>query len=463
VKTPPWIASLALTFGVAMAARPLVFEVRDGQTVEAEPGRIRVPEKRGRTGAKTLKLAFLRFKSTSAAPGAPIVYLAGGPGDSGIDDMRGVPLSLLNDLRGIGDVIALDQRGTGASEPRDVTCRYEPGLPLDRPGDPEAFARIFRDRMRECARTVQRRGADLAGFTTEESADDVEALRAALKAPKLTLLAGSYGSHLALAFIRRHPHRVERAILFGTEGPDQTFKLPSDVQVSLEKLAALAPTPDLMQAIRTLTERLGSHPVTVTIEPGVSVVVGAWDLQKRIADAMGRAGAMRQIPARLQAMLAGDFSDLGRWAYDYRRAISLSAMSVAMDCASYASAPRLERIRRETGSALLGATIDFPFPAICDGLDLPRLGDDFRAPLRSEVPVLFVSGELDGRTPVSNADEVAAGFANHQDLVVANTAHGIIGYPQLTPAVLAFLRGDRIPSSRVSFPAWEFERPSEGP
>jgi pimeloyl-ACP methyl ester carboxylesterase len=133
-----------------------------------------------------------------------------------------------------------------------------------------------------------------------------------------------------------------------------------------------------------------------------------------------------------------------------------------MDCASYASAARLERIRRETGSTILGAAIDFPFPAICDGLNLPRLGDQFRAMLRSSVPVLFITGEMDGRTPVSNAREVAAGFSNHQHLVVGNAGHGILGYPELTPAMMAFLRGQPIPQSSVSFPNWELTKPAGG-
>jgi pimeloyl-ACP methyl ester carboxylesterase len=481
------IAALTLTLGIgtntatpsvansmqqpagSLTLKPIFFEVRDGQKVEAEAGQFLVPEKRGGARAKMITLAFVRFKSTAQTQASPIVYLAGGPGESGINDFRGIPLSLLNDLRGIADVIALDQRGTGASEPRGVTCRYEQGLPLDGPGDPDLFARIFRERMRECASAMHRQGVGLAAFTTDENADDIEALRAALRATKLTLLAGSYGSHLALAIIRRHPNSLERAILFGTEGLDQTFKLPSNVQANLEKLAALVQAdsfyaksmPDLLQAIRTVMERLERQPVTVKIAPDISVVVGRWDLQKRIADVMGRAGAMRQLPAAIYAMISGDFTDLGRWAYGYRRAISLSAMSVTMDCASFASASRLERIRRETGSALLGAAIDFPFPAICEGLDLPRLGDEFRAPLRSSLPVLFISGEMDGRTPVSNAEEVAAGFPNHQHLIVANAGHGIIGYPELTPAVMAFLRGKRIPQSRVNFPYWEFKRPAD--
>jgi len=322
--------------------------------------------------------------------------------------------------------------------------------------------------MRDCVDNMQRKGIDLAAFTTEENADDVEALRVALGAKKVTLLAGSYGSHLALAVIQRHSDHLERAILFGTEGLDQTFKLPSNVQANLERLAALVRAdpfystamPDLLGSIRKLLEQLERKPVTVQLAPDVSVVVGRWDLQKRIADVMGRAGAMRQLPAAIYAMVSGDFTDLGQWAHNFRRDGSMSAMSVTMDCASYASAGRLERIRRETPNAILGSTIDFPFPDICEGTKLPRLSDEFRKPLHSELPVLFITGEMDGRTPISNSEEAAAGFPNHQHLIVANAAHGIIGYPQLTPAMLAFLRGERIPQTRVSFPEWKLTHPT---
>ena len=111
-----------------------------------------VPEKRGLRRSRMISLAFIRFKSKAPNPAPTIVYLAGGPGDSGINDFRGVPLPLLNDLLTVADVVALDQRGTGASEPLNVTCAYDKGLPLDRPGDPELFAGIFRERMRDCAK-----------------------------------------------------------------------------------------------------------------------------------------------------------------------------------------------------------------------------------------------------------------------------------------------------------------------
>lgn len=53
-------------------------------------------------------------------------------------------------------------------------------------------------------------------------------------------------------------------------------------------------------------------------------------------------------------------------------------MSVIMDVASGTSPARLERIRREAATALLGDAINLPFPDIGDGLDLPDAGEAFR-------------------------------------------------------------------------------------
>ena len=57
-----------------------------------------------------------------------------------------------------------------------------------------------------------------------------------------------------------------------------------------------------------------------------------------------------------------------------------------MDCASWGSAARLEQIEHEANDTLLGAAIDFPFPCLCRVDGMPRLGDDFRAPVETEIP-----------------------------------------------------------------------------
>ena len=59
-----------------------------GQRLDAEFGTLRVPENRSNPASRTLELKFVRLKSTSPNPGSPIVYLAGGPGGTGIGTAR---------------------------------------------------------------------------------------------------------------------------------------------------------------------------------------------------------------------------------------------------------------------------------------------------------------------------------------------------------------------------------------
>lgn len=68
---------------------PYVFEAASKEKVEAELGRLRVPENRLNPRSKLIELAFVRFKSTAQKPGPPIIYLAGGPGGSAIAAVRG--------------------------------------------------------------------------------------------------------------------------------------------------------------------------------------------------------------------------------------------------------------------------------------------------------------------------------------------------------------------------------------
>src|ERR671921_342969 len=91
--------------------KPYTFETTRGEKVPAEFGTLLVPEKRGNPDSNLIELAFVRFKSTAKNPGAPIVYLAGGPGGSGIGTAKGSRFPLFMAMREIGDVIAFDQRG----------------------------------------------------------------------------------------------------------------------------------------------------------------------------------------------------------------------------------------------------------------------------------------------------------------------------------------------------------------
>jgi pimeloyl-ACP methyl ester carboxylesterase len=443
-----------------------------GQSFDVDYGTLWVPMNREDPGSKLIRLKFIRFRSTAATPGHPMVYLTGGPGGSGIGTLNFGRARVFLSYLDIGDYIAFDQRGTGESEP-DTRCDPGHPLPLDQPGDPELYAPIYKQRAMTALEAMAERGVDIRGLTTEQSADDLEDLRRALGAEKLVLWGSSYGTHLACSMARRHPGSVDRMILAGTEGPDHSYKLPSNIQTNLERLAALVAEdpvyrekmPDMLGTLRTLLDDLEANPRTVSVVPGMDIVVGKWDLQSSLASGMGSRTAMSRMPAQLYAMSHGEFFDLAREVYGDRMATHGGlAMSLAMDCASYATRERLERIEREAGETLLGATIDFPYPGWCDVEGMPRLDDNFRSTLRADMPVLFVSGTLDGRTPISNAREIAKGFPNSHHLIVERASHGgdlFTSTPVILETVRAFARGEPVGDRTIEGPEWQFTPPYE--
>jgi pimeloyl-ACP methyl ester carboxylesterase len=446
--------------------------------VDAERGRLVVPENWSNPRSRLIELAFVRFKSTAAKPGPPVVYLAGGPGVSGITTAAGPRFHLFMAMRAVGDVIALDQRGVGRSKP-NLECPEPLNYPLGRPASREEMLRLYRERSRSCARFWQDQGVDLSAYNTNANADDVEALRQALGAEKISLWSTSYGTHLALAVIRRHERSVHRAILAGAEGPDHTLKLPSVVRRQFEAIAQLYkadPTagklvPDLLRLIETLSARLEEQPQTVEVtdpqtSQRVKVTVGCFDLQLFAASIPGRIDAIRTFPAAAHAMSGGDFTTLAQFALEYRRAPLAPAMSWMMDCASGASDERYAQFEREAQEFPLGALSDFPFPYVCDAWGSPNLGPSFRAPVQSSVPMLFISGALDGRTPASNVEEIRPGFPNSAHVVIENTAHGdhlLLSSPETGEMMVRFMKGESVAVTRISAPPLQFEPVNQHP
>jgi pimeloyl-ACP methyl ester carboxylesterase len=453
---------------------PYLLQPRDGSpAVTAELGWVTVPENHSRADGPTIELAFLRLRTAAVRPGPPVVWLAGGPGGSGTQDAEGAILPLFRAIAETSDVIALDQRGMGRSLPR-LDCPGAFDLPLDRPMERNFVLAAFRERAAECREHWARRGVDLASYNTNESARDIEDLRRALGAPKISLLAGSYGTHLALATIRLFEGSIERAVLFGVQGPDHMERLPGDFQDVLEKIDLLVKQtpllaerlPTFLGAIQIVMDKLDRDPIAVeTLDPATgdrrTVKVGKFDLQCFTRNLLASGDQISRLPGLYLAMLQGDFHELAASSLTSRRSAAPPAVDFTMRCSSGGSAARREKIRAQTDRTLLGDVADFPIPDVCDAWGVSDLGPSFRAPVTAVVPVLFVSGTLDAHTQVANAKEVLAGFPNGRHLIVDGGAHCLLGFslPKGRKLAAKFLRGESVSSARLSMPAFGFRVP----
>ncbi len=452
---------------------PYEFAAASGDTVATELGRFTVPENRSKPEGKQLELAFVRFACTGGdSCGSPIVYLAGGPGGPGIGTARFNRFPMFMAMREFGDVIAFDQRGTGMSE-ADLSCGDRYLIPFGEPTDRAKAGEIFAGAARQCAERLISEGHDIAAYNTLESSDDVDALRRALGAAKISLWGISYGSHLGLAMLKRHGDTIDKVILAGIEPLHHSWKLPSDQQTLLATIASLAArdprvkdkVPDLLGSIERLLASLAAEPVKVTlVDPRsgteVLVALGEFDLQSTLTGFLRGPEEFASLPDFVYRLEQGDWVSLGLQAGGQRSGEMWNMMSAAMDCASGMGPEWAWRIQDEARNTLLAAAINFPYPEVCDGVPVGDLGDDFRRPGESDVPVLLISGTVDGRTPPSNAERILPYLSNGKHLLVDGSGHNVfMSSPRVLDAMRAFMRTGELPFDRIELPAVEFLEP----
>jgi len=444
----------------------------EGKTVDAELGHLMVRENRAKKDSRLIELAFLRLKSTADKPGNPVVFLDGGPGSSPIGLARFPEyMRAFNKFREVGDVILLDQRGVGRSKPNLTKISTE-SFPVNIFADQELAQKTFDARIKEAAQYFRSQGVDLSSYNSRESAHDIDDIRKALGAAKINLVGFSYGTHLGLACIRYHGANIERAALFGTEGPNSTDKLPSTSDKSLKKLAAIAAAdpeigskvPDLAGTLKRVLDRLEKEPATVTItdrrsNKPVDIKVGKFGLQFLIMRDLGDTSDLPIFPAWFYTMDKGDYSILKTFAekrYNQYGA-GISMMTVMMDAASGATRVRARQIEREAKTALLGEMVNFPSLIVEGVSDNVDLGDEYRSPIHTTVPTLFVSGDMDNNTPPFQTDEVRRFFKQSTHLIIGNAGHeSTLVEAPVQQAAVDFLLGRDVSKVRIALPPLKF-------
>ncbi len=458
-----------------LTLEPYVFETSDGRTVDAELGSFLVPENRAKKESRMLRLKFVRFKSTSSTPGNPIIYLAGGPGGSGIGTARGTRFDLFMKMRAVADVIAFDQRGTGESEglPNYMgtwNIDFTEVLTAEKVSSP------ITEEVDKMVAYFEENGSDIEGYTSRESAHDMDDLRAAINAEKLNVWGISYGTHLGLTYLKQYEDKVDRMILAGLEGYNHTVKMPRDQQELLEAIDSLIKKdpeaskayPDFLGDMAAVLESVDKNPVVIeTVSPFdgsvVKVTIGKLSLQQLFSWYLGGPDIFKDLPYHVSLMKNGDFSGIKEYAL-YTHLGRLNGMSTAMDAASGLTQERRLKIKEQAEHTLLGDAINFPYLIVHDALPQLDLGDEFREPFTSDVPVLCISGTLDGRTAVNNADETLKTLRKGVHLIIEGAGHSdplFLSSPRIGEVMAEFASGKKVEHERIKLPPMKFKLPTD--
>lgn len=411
--------------------------------IRAEFGRLTVPMNRQQRSDKKLSIAFVRVKGIDPAAN-PTFILAGGPGDSGIRIVKGMFSGGAKRIQSMlrGDIIGIDQRGVGASTPNlDYDQTY--GFSISEPGSLDTYAQTVTTAFQDAAIKLRKQGIDLSAFNTNENADDIEALRIALGYEKINLWGTSYGTHLGLIYLRRYPDAVERAMFCSPEGPNDTFKRPAQVDRVLKRISSSLGG-KLLPMMRRVHNRLDKEPAKATVvDPNngkkIEVGISRFDIQLLTWTALGRVEKTKQLMSLYEAMDRGEFEFPARWLVRYRRTASIgSVMKYLMDTSSGYSTDRRESIFRESDDSYLGPVVNFPLMQSHESWGVSPLGDEFRHPVSSDVPVLMIVGDLDARTPIENAKELQRRLPNSEIYISKGGGHGFVPKPDILKKITQF-------------------------
>ena len=390
-----------------------------------ECARLTVPVDYAEPAGATTSLAVVRLRT--AATGADrlgsIVLNPGGPGASGVEYARGAAAVLTAEVREHFDVVGVDPRGVGGSDP--LRCLDDAAVDelvaADPTPDDPAELRRLRALTSQLGRGCAASGELAAHVDSRTAVKDFDVLRAVLGDEKLTYLGKSYGTYLGALYAEQFPQRVGRFVLDGAIDPALSDEEVSAGQAGGFEVALRAyvegchaedacPLPAGTDAavarVRALLEDLDAQPLPTASGRALTQGLGYY----AVAQPLYARSLWPRLTEALRAALAGDGTGMLALAdaYAHRRPDGTYADNAlqalpAVNCLDRAEARTAEEVaasvpRYEQASPTFGAFLAWS-ALTCVDWPIPPVGE--AAPVRAEgaAPVLVVGTTRDPATP----------------------------------------------------------------
>lgn len=427
-----------------IAASPAVADpVFEACRLEAGPGQptvaarctsIAVPLDHDQPDGATLDLFVAVVAAHTPTPAADaFTVIAGGPGQASSEffALLGGAFGRIQRQR---DILVVDQRGTGQSLRMDCEMPEDPALLED------AEQRIP-EIVADCLAALP---ADPRHFTTSAAVRDLELVREALGYPQLNLYGVSYGTRVAQHFARRYPDSTRSLILDAV--------LPADVALGPD-IAPLAQAtfdsamarceadeacarrfPDVAGRLPDLLAGLDAQPAQLTIadpltgRPVERVLTGN-DVRAALRLMSYAPETLALVPLLLSEAAGGHLEPMRAQVElvlgDLEQMLAIG-MHNAVVCTEDLPFVAVDAELREVlAGTYLGEHQLVMLEQICASWPAGQLDDDLHTPLRTDLPVLILSGELDPITPPAYGDQVMAHLQRARHVVAPGQGHGL--------------------------------------
>jgi len=373
------------------------------------------------------------------ATAEPVFWLEGGPGGAATHAAGSVSQNYLGGLRKDHDLVFVDERGTGKSNPLKCDDIGE------NPGNLDAYlGKLFPSQLIRACRQKLEKTADLKLYTTAIAVDDLDEVRDALGYKRINLAGASYGTLAAQVYMRKYPERVRSAFLVGVVTPG--FKLPLPfaraAQNALELLFQDCAAdkvchdafPNLKEEFYAVLSRFDGGPLNVKIiDPTTKrerlVTVERESYVEHLRAMLYSTANARFLPFVVHRAFLKDFVPFGVMAVR----VNLGGPSTSrglyfsVTCAEDIPFITEQDIVTETSGTFLGDRRVRAHIAACSEWPRGDVSEDFTNPVQSEIPVIMFSGEADGSTPPWIAEAGVKLLPDGRQIIVRHTGHQIDG------------------------------------
>ena len=400
-------------------------------------GAYEVFEDRSAKSGRTIKLKLVVLKSLGSKPAPDAIFpLHGGPGAPATDlvELANGPLG---PVRQDHDLVFVDQRGTGGSN--SLTC--------DVADNAKNLTSFFGDilppdKVRACREKLQQH-ADLRLYTTPIAMDDLDDVRAALGYDKIDLVGLSYGSIASQVYMRQHPEHVRSVFLAGvaTPGIKQPLLFPRSAQHAMDLLFADCAAdetchnafPHLQEEFGVVLSRFNNGPLPVEIIDPVSkkrvqVKLSRSSFVEGIRFAMYSTGPQQFVPKIIHQAYEKDYVPFEEAAVHLNPGASVArGVYFTITCSEGVPFITAKELADETKNTYVGLERVQRHITACKDWPKGNIPPSYIDPVKSDLPVLMISGEVDGSSPTWFGENALKFLPNGRQIKIRYLGHQFEG------------------------------------